>query len=415
VSTRATFIVDLFDEHLDELGFLWGQWRVALRSPEYTLRAVGHLEERIRGHIQGVMVPGEQAAPRLVEALETGDGDAVFAAAYSILHGGYRELTDQLLDSLAVLEDDALGALTRALAHGPVPGSGVDRLRTMLSARPAARAAVAAEILAFHRALQMNGDQLRYFLEDEEAGVRLAGWKLAALMGTQLPTTAYSAALRDEDPMIGLAALEAGAWSGVQGTLPVLRHLDNPARPDRLSALRLLAALGMPEDAGRIHDAMRDASLGPERFALAPSFGAPVLIPAVLAGLEDPDPATAAAAGFAFARLTGVGIDSYARAATSEGQEESDAFAAEFQDEVNLPDAPRARREWEKLRPQLEPAQRINRGMDVEQIQSTEAMLPLDMEARRDLFMRLAFRGKGRWTMLDLETFPQRPQSRSTG
>jgi uncharacterized protein (TIGR02270 family) len=409
MSTRATFIVDLFDEHLDELGFLWGQWREALRSPEYTFRALAHLEGRIRGHLQGVLVPGEQARPRLREALEGTDGDAIFASGYAALHGNFRDLTEKLLDGLGVLEDDALGALKLALSYGPMPPGGVERLRTMLSARPATRAVVAAEVLAFHRALDMTGDQLRYFVDDEDVTVRLAGWRLAALLGVPLAPNTYSAALRDAEPRVGLAALEAGAWCGLPGVPPVLRQLDDPGRPDRLDALRLLAALGTAEDAGRIQNALADVSLGPERFALASICGAPALMPAVLRALEDPDAATAAAAGFAFARLTGVGIDSDERAVISGGNEEPDAFEKEFQDEVNLPDPPRARREWEQLRPRLEPAHRINRGVDVEQIRSAEGMLAIDMEARRDLFMRLTFRGQGRWTMLNLELFPQGP------
>jgi uncharacterized protein (TIGR02270 family) len=407
VSSRATFIVDVFDEHVDELGFLFGQWRAALRSPEYTLRAVGHLEERIRGHLQGTQVPGEAARPRLFASLEGDDADLIFSAAYSLLHSKSPDATEKVLEAFATLEGDAFQALTVAMAYGPLPPGALERLRAMLSARPATRAMAAAEVLAFHRGLQLTGDQLRYFLEDEDVAVRLLGWRMSALLGTPLASTIYSGAVRDGEPTVALAALEAGAWCGVPGVPAVLRQLNDPARPDRLQLLHLLAVLGASEDTQRIQAALSDASLGPVRFMLAPASGSPVLMPIVFGALEDPDAATAAEAGAAFARLTGVGIDSDVRAGISAGGEEPDAFAAEFMEEVNLPDAARARREWERLRPRLEAAKRLNRGVDVDQVQSGSALLDLDMKARREVFLRGAFRKVWKGTMLDLELFPQ--------
>src|SRR5687768_1642548 len=151
MAVRATYIADLLDTHLEELGFLWGQWRAALRDPDYTLVAVAQLEERIRAHLQGVQVPGEQAVPRLVELLGGDDAELAFAAAYTLLHRNEPERTEAVLAAFAAAEEDEVfQALASALAYAPLRRAVLERLRAQLSARPALRAAAAAEVLAFH-------------------------------------------------------------------------------------------------------------------------------------------------------------------------------------------------------------------------------------------------------------------------
>jgi hypothetical protein len=264
-----------------------------------------------------------------------------------------------------------------------------------------------ATILSFHNSIQLGGDQLHSFLEDDESTVRLAGWRLASLLGVQLPATAYSAGLRDPESAVASAALESGAWCGVPGVIHVLRRFDDPARPDRLRSLCLLAALGSHDEVQRIQVALTDATLGPQRFELAPALGSPLLMPTVLKALEDPDPGTAAAAGVAFARLTGIVVDSDARAAIAP-TDKPDAFEAEFQDEVSLPDVALAHREWEKLRPRLEPVRRLGRGLDLDRLHGAQ-WLDLDMDCRRGVYLRAVFQKKWSGTMLHLERFPQCP------
>jgi HEAT repeat protein len=346
--------------------------------------------------------------PRLVELLQDDDPELSFAAAYSLLHAGSPELTGRVLGAFEAAGGDGFRALAAALAHAPLPRSGLERVRALLSARPAMRAVAAAEVLAFHGALGLAGEQLRYFLEDEDAATRRAAWRLAALLGAQVAPESYAGALRDEDPGVGSAALECGAWCGVQGVLPALRRLAADPRPERLGALYLLAVLGSPEDAQRIHALLGAAALGPDRFGLAGAFGDPRFVPLVVGSLEDPDPAAAAAAGAAFTRLTGVDVESSTRATVppADGAEPDD-FEAEFLERVMLPDPAKARREWERLRPALERAGRLCRGMDVARPLDAESAARLDMRSRREVLLRLRFAGGWTGTPLALEVFPQ--------
>lgn len=409
MAARATYIADLLNTHLEELGFLWGRWRAALRDPDYTFVAVAQLEERIRAHLQGVQVPGEQALPRLVELLGGDDAELAFAAAYTLLHRNEPERTQQVLDAFTAAEDDEVfQSLASALAYAPLRRAVLERLRALLSARPALRAAAAAEVLAFHGALDLTGEQLRWFLEDDDAATRLAGWRLAALLGAQVPPESYGRALREEEPAVAAAALEAGAWCGTQAVLPALRRLAEAPSPERMDALRLLAVLGTAEDAERLYALAKSAELGPARFRLAGAFGDPRFVPMILRSLSDPDPATAAAAGAAFLRLTGVDVSSGRRAALPPADgTEPDEFEAEFLEQATLPDPARAHAEWQKLRPALEPVARLYRGMDAARAQDAESAERLDMESRRDLLLRRRFHEGWKGTLLNLEAFPQ--------
>lgn len=407
MTATAKYFVDIFDEHLDELGFLFGLWRRAQQDPDYSLRAVGELEERIRAHLQGVQVPGQSAWPHLIELLGADDADVVFAAAYALLHTGVAAHASITVEAFSAADEARLDALTMSLAHAPLQQDALERVRALLSARPASRAAAAAEVLAFHGALPLTGEQLRYFIEDDDATARRAGWRLAAFVGAQLPPKAYAAALRDEAPTMAAAALESGAWSGVAGVLPALRQFVESPTPERGDALHLLAVLGTVADTARIQAAVADPALGPARFALAGAFGSPHLMPLVLAGLEDDDPGVAAAAGQAFTRMTGVDVESdrHAAAQPADGAA-SDEFDAEFQDEVFLPDPVKAHREWDRLRPQLEVMERLCRGVDGTGAREVFG-IEIDMQSRYDNCLRGRFARSWQGSLLDLWRFPQ--------
>src|SRR5437868_12873331 len=78
-------LIDIVKEHFEELQFLWGQRRPALRSPLYTARELLDLEERIEAHVQGLLVAGDQVIPLVEEGLTGDDPLLVFASTYALL------------------------------------------------------------------------------------------------------------------------------------------------------------------------------------------------------------------------------------------------------------------------------------------------------------------------------------------
>src|SRR5919199_6468901 len=87
-AAKLTFIPDLVEEHFDELQFLWGQRRRALRSSAYRARELAILEERLEARAEAMLVVGERLLDIVEAALTDGDDLASFAAAFVLLRLG---------------------------------------------------------------------------------------------------------------------------------------------------------------------------------------------------------------------------------------------------------------------------------------------------------------------------------------
>jgi len=109
---------DILEEHLDEAAFLWTQWEHALVSPRYTLADVADgPEERLKAHVDGLVVGREPVAERLlIPALAHDEPEYRFAAASALLASGERAPRAAVLDALAAAGGPALAALARAFA-----------------------------------------------------------------------------------------------------------------------------------------------------------------------------------------------------------------------------------------------------------------------------------------------------------
>ena len=148
--------------------------------------------------------------------------------------------------------------------------------------------------------------------------------------------------------------------------------------------------------------------VGPDRFRLLGSYGHPGLMDLILDGVRDSDSATAAAAGAAFTKMTGLEVESdrYVAVAPAGGAA-PDAFDAEFQEEVALPDPSKATQGWNAVKLRLERSQRVCRGFDLSGGLGPDAFESLDLASRWELMMRSRFLGLWEGTPLSLEVFPQ--------
>jgi len=407
VTEPIAYIPDILEEHLEELAFLWGQRRSALRSPRYTVRAFAHLEERLAAHVQGVLAVGAEALPLLEAMLREGDAQTAFAAGYALLQHGDATATARVLDAFTRAANGALGGLRDALCHGPA-GSLLPQLQALIQTPALARAVAAAEVFAFHSAVPVDEQRVRRFLNDEDVMVRAGGWRLVGYLGLRLDPKTYAAGLRD-DPVVRRAALHAAAWCGEPGILSVGRQLADAPAPEHFDAIELLAILGGPEDLSRFAAIGRASTLGPARLRLLASYGQPALMDLVLTGMRVSDPATAVAAGAAFTKMTGLDVTSTTIARMPpEGGGVADDFDAEFQDEVALPNPETAQRHWDKVKAGLARAGRLCRGFDVSGPLDPEQFASLDMESRWEASLRARFSGAWSGSPLRLERFPQR-------
>ncbi len=126
----------------------------------------------------------------------------------------------------------------------------------------------------------------------------------------QVEAVSLHLGLRDPDPRVRREALLAAVWTRQSWLLAHCRRLANAPAPENWAtenwdAVHMLAVLGTPAELSCIEAIARAASLGPRRFQAAGAFGHPALVPMLLQAMTSDDPATAAAAGAAFHKMTG--------------------------------------------------------------------------------------------------------------
>lgn len=402
------YIPAIAEQHYEELQFLWTQRRHALHSAAYTMREMSRLEERIEAHVQGLLVLGEHLPDFVAPGLQGDDEMAAFASAYALLRLGTTDALQRARDGLLAAEGKRLEGIREALCHGPAQPL-LPFLQSLFTSAAPPLAVVAGEALVFHRALQPLPEQLLPLLRDESPVVRRSAWRIAAYCAIPLAPAVYDAGFADEDPGAQRAALTAAAWNGYGGWVGHCRALAERPSPEGVPPIAMLAAILPPQEYKAIAALASMPAFGGERHRIAAAFGHPVMIDFLLGEMESPDPATAAGAGAAFGRMLGVAVESGRRVALPPPNgKEPDAFEAEFLDEVQLPDVPRARQHWEKVKPQLAHAARVAGGLDVSAGISRDTFGLLDMESRRELCLRARLTAGWTGTPLILEQYPLR-------
>lgn len=404
---KLTHFPDILEEHFEELQFLWGRRPAALRSPVHSARTLAELDERIAARLQALLAQREHAAPLLEAGLAGDDPMATFAAAFTLLHVGGEAALERVRDALAGADGPRLDALRRAVCAGPA-GALLPSLEALgrMAAPPVAVAA--AEAVAVQAGVAPEGARLERFLQDDDAAVRTAAWRIVANVAPPLEPKAYAAGLRDE-PAVRGAAIDAAMWTAQPGILHLARQAAEAPAVESLDLLHALAVLGGPAELPRLAAVANTTELGPARFALLGAYGHPAVVEPLLAELWNPDPAVAAAAGAAFTRITGADIDSGQRAtAAPPPGTEPDAFEAEFAEELSLPDPERAQRHWATVCESLAGATRICRGHDLARPLDAGAAAQLDLESRWELYLRARYGGTWAGSPRDLERFPQR-------
>src|SRR5690606_28957351 len=140
----APWLVDILEEHQEELLWLWPQWQAALRSDDYVPAELADLEERIEAHTDALVLADEAAVPLLEPAL-AGEPAEALAAAYALLRMADPERAAPVLDALGGGEGETLWALARGIGYAPAPAPAVsDALRRLVGSREAPGPAAAA-------------------------------------------------------------------------------------------------------------------------------------------------------------------------------------------------------------------------------------------------------------------------------
>jgi uncharacterized protein (TIGR02270 family) len=112
---------DIYEEHLGEAAWLWGEWEQALDSALYAVGdvAIGP-EERLLAHLDGLVLGGQRVAQKLLlPALGNDDLGLVAAATWALVQAEDADHQDAVVEALAAAPPPAQAAMGRALWLAP--------------------------------------------------------------------------------------------------------------------------------------------------------------------------------------------------------------------------------------------------------------------------------------------------------
>jgi len=209
----------------------------------------------------------------------------------------------------------------------------------------------------------------------------------------------HQLASSDADPIVRRSALLAAVWAGRRWVLNTCRSVA--IEPDNWEALLLLAILGQPSDLERILIVGRTEVMGSRRWQALGAFGHPGVVNDLIAGMESPVAITAAAAGSAFTKITGIDISS-GTMASAPAPDAPDSEQAGLED-IALPDPGVAVREWRRQKHKFGAGQRWAGGFEVSNGLPEGAAKKLNLESSFEACLRNRFAGSRTASRFDLE------------
>jgi uncharacterized protein (TIGR02270 family) len=394
---RGRVMIDVLEEHLEELDFLWEQRERFVFAPGWTVQDLANLEERAEAHLDGLRIGGEAAIEIARPFLAGDEKGAATAAAFTFLASDDPGRAREVLAALAGAPEPAADGIRIALRHSEVRLA-EDGLYDLALGPDLRLRALAADVLTFHRL--RPPPEIEGLLDHEDGEVRALGFAAAGRAGKVLTARHLEGALKDEQPHVRAAGLEAAARCGLAELPSICRRAAGGYEPVP-EALEFLGVVGGPADVRHLETAMRDAAVAPVAILAAGDLGNPALVPALLTAMGDAGLSELAAV--AFSRITGVEVPRLAAPATA-------AAGDRLADTQALPpDVDRLRAIWDSVRDRLPRAQRCERGQDLDCISLAAALRSLPLRSRRVFYLARRHRDPGGVPDVELERRVRRP------
>jgi uncharacterized protein (TIGR02270 family) len=201
--TSTLLIEAVVEQHAEEAAFLWTARDRALHSPNYSLRDLSALDERVEAHLDGLRVAEEFGWQLCEQALDNEEPGTVFAAAVLAFDGGDTGRIHRVLEAACIAPQLERGFIS---ALGWLPFSKVE-------------------------------GHIRELLGSERAEIRRIGIATSAAHRRD-PGQPLIRALSDPNPRLRARALKACGEVGKTGLLPTIL----PSVSDSDDACRFFAA-----------------------------------------------------------------------------------------------------------------------------------------------------------------------------
>lgn len=133
-SYRA-FLVELYEEFLEEASFLYEQRLTLFDNPEITWKSIGEFEDRFEPHIDGLVVGGDRALDVCIRRAQEGDSGELHAAMRVFCRQDRFDLAGQALENLDPEKPSRGTAVADALKY-ELPTGWEQKLGRVLTGRP---------------------------------------------------------------------------------------------------------------------------------------------------------------------------------------------------------------------------------------------------------------------------------------
>jgi len=396
-SERPAIMVDILEDHFDELDFLWEHRERVVFDIDYDLNDLAAHEERAWAHLDGLKLGREHSIDLARPFLDGDAAGAATAAAFTFLAMESSELTTELMERLAAGGPEVREGIRIALRHQDVGGL-LARLQEMAQETDPDLRSAAIDLLAFHN---MPCPTIQpEWLSDGDAAVRA---RLASAIGRKAPGTwgppQLGMMLDMAGPVSRRAALETSARLGMPGLAGLCRRVAMQTENLAPEALAFLGVVGGPEELEFLRDMTTKPGLELAALETLGALGCVEAIPVLVTAMADP--ALAHAAGAAFRRITGADdIDADEPLPVPEGVNEEEA---DFLDSSLPPDPDRANEWWAAENARFEPTGRWQAGVDVSQDPLGECFNELPLPCRRDIYLQECALHRSETPELELE------------
>jgi len=377
---RPRLILDIVEEHFEELDFLWEQRENVIFATDWTLEELADLEERADAHLEGLRLAGGHALDLARPALAGDEAGAATAAALTLMSFGSDEPEAELLMALAAGTPEVRNGIGVGLRHSDIRRV-LARIQELSQHAETPVRAVAVEILAFHRQPAPPG--VAELVDESEPPGRARLYAALRRFGGPWSAEVVMQALDGEDAALQRTALETSAYVGLPGLVELCRHAVGRSTEPPAMAAAFLGVIGEEQDVPLLRRFLDNPAIAPMALTGLGALGATSAIPALLDAMRDPD--LAGAAGAAFTRITGAEeIDAPAPAPSPDGLDEEELESVE---PLPAPDPDKARDWWEQEKDRFAAEGRWQAGLDVSGTSLGEFLDRLPLAYRRDVHL----------------------------
>jgi uncharacterized protein (TIGR02270 family) len=377
---------DIYQEHLDEAAWLWGEWESSLDSAVYSIVdvAVGP-EERLLAHLDGLLLGGSPVAEKLlVPALGGEDPGLVAAAAWALVQAEGADYQDKVVEALAAGGPSA-PAIGRALMLSP--RADISRLIPLWEgATPALRALILDTFAP--REPDWVRQRVQAALLSGKLALVSAGLRAVRSFRDEVFKDHVQLSMQLDDPAGFRAALSAGLCLGLPITWDVCRMAADGQGDACRFPLALLASSPDPNDRALVRAKVADPEVAVNALWALGFSGDVEAADLLVASLDKAGPV----AGEALSAITGLVVEGPLRKpGETHGPDEDEvglddpAPVVRPEDALPEPDLAAVRSWWAAARDGFKPGVRYVYGQP-RSPQALRAALLVAPTWRRDLF-----------------------------